>query len=215
MNENEIDEFANFLELFGTDRDRICTTLANFPDECRSRGMFATGVLDAVVRKCGQPIADGIQARAGYPAHITSFVLYPHLDFYRLFYASAVAMYPELPVGEAMRAIAESFYPIFSETLVGRTMGALIGKTPEVVLRRFVEAYKIATPWNEHAIVAGSSKNGIVWKCMVEPCHFYPDTFAGICTGMVRTVTGITPEFTVLSRDPASDHQRLSFQIRW
>ena len=215
MNISEIEDFADVLHLRGDDRDRIVTTLANFPEACASRGMFATGVLEAVARTCGQYVADGIRERAGYPANITSFVLYPHLDFYRLFYASAVAMYPDEAMGVGMRRIAESFYPIFSETLVGRTMGALIGKTPEVVLRRFVEAYKIATPWNEHVISSGTVANGVLWKCKVEPCHFYPDTFAGICTGMVRAVTGITPQFAVLSREPARDHQRLTFQIRW
>ena len=215
MNISEIEDFADVLHLKGNDRDRICTTLANFPPPCTSRGMFATGVLEAVARKCGQTVADEIRERAGYPANITSFFLYPHQNFYRLFYASAVAMYPNESMGVGMRRIAESFYPIFSETLVGRTMGALIGKTPETVLRRFVEAYKIATPWNEHVISAGTIADGVVWKCKVEPCHFYPDTFSGICTGMVRAVTGITPQFTVLSREPATDHQRLTFQIRW
>lgn len=206
--------FAASLGLHATDEDAVYRNLINFPDACRSRGMFATGILEAVRRRCGAGVADRIRLEAGYPARIMGFALYPHRDFYRLFYASAAAMYPRIRLGEGMRRIAESFYPIFIESLPGRTLHVLVGRTPEVVLRRFVEAYKISTPWNEHEVESHTDRE-LIWRCMVEPCPNYPDTFAGISTGMVETVTGIRPRYEVINRVTAKDHQRITFRISW
>ncbi len=212
--EIDAESFAAPLKLRNADHKKVCTALSNFPALCKSRGMFATGILEAVSRVHGKEKANSIREIAGYPRRINPFGLYPHEDFYRLYYSSAAALYPEKSLADGMRLVAEDFYPIFTQSLVGRTMSMLIGNTPQVVLGRFIEAYKIATPWCEHSIEA-SSDNEVVWKCKVEPCANYAATFAGICTGMVRTVTGIAPQFEIVSHQSSRDHQRFVFRITW
>jgi len=214
MSQFDVDEFARSLGLQESNRRAVVETLTRFPKVCKSRGMFANGVLESVARVHGDERRDQIRENAGYPRRISSFGLYPHSDFYRVFYASAAALHPDKPLGKGMRLVAEEFYPIFIQSLAGRTMHALIGRTPDVVLGRFVEAYKIATPWNEHRIV-DSARDCLVWNCMVEPCPHYPDTFAGICTGMVRTVTGITPQFEIQQHTVGSNYQNFSFGTSW
>ncbi len=211
---DEFGEFATSLHLSLADQEAVYETLMNFPPACRSRGMFATGILEAVKREHGVEKAAAIRRNAGYPDRISSFALYPHRDFYRVFYASAAALYPGMDLGIGMRRIAESFYPIFIDSLAGRTMHALIGKTPRVVLGRFVEAYKISTPWNDH-VVEDANHERMLWRCKVEPCPFYPETFAGISTGMVETVTGIRPQYHIVTRTRERDHQKILFEIRW
>ncbi|MEM7606520.1 MAG: TIGR02265 family protein [Myxococcota bacterium] len=214
MNDFELERWADSLRLPPWERDSVLQTLRHFPVRCRSRGMFASGVLKSVERVCGASVAAEVQRQSGYPRRITSFTLYPHVTFYRLFYASASLMFPTQSLGEGMQSVAETFYPIFSESLAGRTMKALLGRTPEAVLARFVDAYRIATPWNEHAVEFVGTQ-AARWKCMVEPCDFYEYTFAGICTGMVRAATGVVPTFEVVERSRATNHQRLEMMIRW
>ncbi|GEM_PF-1911964 len=214
MTESEIIAFVHRLGLHGAEKEAIMAALLNFPVDCLSRGMFAKGVLKAAERPVGALEAELLQQRARYPKRIMGFQLYPHRDFYLVFYSVATTLYPDKTLAEGMRLLAESFYPIFASSLIGRTMSALIGKTPADVLSRFAEAYKIATPWCEHSITQ-VEPNRLLWHCTVEPCPHYTSTFAGICTGMVRTVTGITPEFETLSIEHAGDRQKFVFQISW
>lgn len=214
MTESQAIEYASGLGLQEPDRSGVVSVLVNFPMACESRGMFADGILKAVARVRGPETAAEIQRNAGFPSRILGFRLYPHRDFYLLFYASAMALHPNRPLPMGMRMIAETFYPIFVESLAGRTMSALMGKTPRTVLERFIEAYKIAAPWNEHVIENASDKE-LTWRCKVEPCPYYPDTFSGICTGMVRTVTGLTPNFDIAARHNGQDCQHVKFRITW
>lgn len=214
MNEFNVAQFALNLGLDESARRAVSDALSRFPDACKSRGMFANGVLESVAREHGKERAAQIRQASGYPPRISSFGLYPHRDFYRLFYSSAVSLHPNRSLAEGMRLVAEDFYPIFIQSLAGRTMHALIGRTPDVVLGRFIEAYKIATPWNEHRIT-DSHDSSLLWTCKVEPCEFYPHTFAGICTGMVRTVTGITPHFETQAHSTGHNFQNYGFRISW
>ena len=46
-----------------------------------------------------------------------------------------------MPLELAMDRIAETFYPVFRDSMVGRTLSAMMGKDPRRVLERLVDAY--------------------------------------------------------------------------
>lgn len=210
----DAETYAGSLVASPSDREKIARCLADFPAECKSRGMFFEGVLENVRQRRGEPKAKEIVAQAGIQYRIQNFGQYPHRDFYKVFYRAANVLHPDLGIGIGMERIAEDFYPLmFAQSLAGRTMALLMGNDPATVLARFVDAYGIAATWNEHRFERGSS--GVhFWRCKVEPCDFYPHTFQGICRGMVRTVTGVDPQVRVAEVQKKQGEHRYVFEIR-
>lgn len=205
--------YAGKLNLTASDREKIVRCLGSFPAACKSRGMFFEGVLDAVKRMNGEAAARAVIEDADIKYRITNFGLFPHRDFYKIFYRAARLIHPRSSISDAMHQIAQSFYPaMFAESLAGKTMAVLLGKDPVQVLGRLVDAYKIAVPWNEH-VCERSDRGTFVWRCKVEPCPFYARTLEGIATGMVETVTGRTPRFETIEHSVAESEQRFVFDV--
>ena len=191
---------------------RVC--LDTFPEACTSRGMFFEGVLDALARGRGKDEPAVAREKTGLGHRIQSFSLYPHRDFYKLFYYAARRLHPTLTVEQGLSRIAELFYPnMFAENLAGKTMAVFLGKDPVSVMSRLVDAYRIAAPGNEHAFeVRGKGPHR--WTCKVEPCPFYPSIFRGISTGMLRSVTGCMPEIEVEEHKAGASCQRFVLSVR-
>jgi uncharacterized protein (TIGR02265 family) len=210
----DAEAFAKELAVPDEEREKVVACLARFPAECKSRGMFFEGVLESVRQGQGAEEAKAVLASAGVAYRVQSFGQYPHRDFYKIFYRSARVLHPSLGLGGGLERIAEGFYPLmFARSLAGKTMALLMNNDPVTVLARFVDAYRIATTWNEHRFERGA--RGVHhWHCRVEPCAFYPRTFQGICRGMVKTVTGVDPEVSVEDVTLRSGEHRYVFAIR-
>lgn len=206
--------YASRLDVIAADREKVIRCLADFPSECKSRGMFFEGVLAAIEREKGIVAARKVVEEAGIGYRITNFGLYPHRDFYKVFYRAARILHPKRPIGEGMNRIAQDFYPaMFAESLAGKTMAVLLGKDPLQVLGRFVDAYKIACPWADHACET-LADGALRWKCKVEPCPFYERTIEGIATGMVTTVTGARLRFRTVDHSLGNSEQRFVFDVQ-
>jgi uncharacterized protein (TIGR02265 family) len=207
--------FVGTLGLGDEDHEAVRRCLDGFPDACTSRGMFFDGILDALARGLGPAEPALARQRTGLTHRIQAFSLYPHRDFYRLFYYAARRLHPTRSIEQGLSHIAELFYPnMFAENLAGKTLAAFLGKDPVSVIGRLVDAYRIAAPWNEHRFdVATSPGRPHLWTCKVEPCPFYPSTFRGIATGMVRSVTGQTPRIEVVEHHAERNQQRFVFRV--
>lgn len=190
---------------------RLC--LDTFPEACTSRGMFFEGVLDALARGRGAQEPADARQKTELTHRVQSFLLYPHRDFYKLFYYAARRIHPKLSFEQGLSRIAELFYPnMFAENLAGKTMAVFLGKDPVSVMGRLVDAYRIAAPWNEHAFeVRGKGPHR--WTCKVEPCPFYPSIFRGISTGMLRSVTGQVPTVEVVEHQAGHGEQRFVLSV--
>lgn len=210
----DAESFASALQISPQDREKIIRCLSEFPAECKSRGMFFEGVLENVRQRYGDARAKEVVSKAGIQYRIQNFGQYPHRDFYKVFYLSANVLHPTQPIATGLGRIAEDFYPLmFAKSLAGKTMALLMGDDPATVLARFVDAYGIAATWNEHRFERGT--NGVHhWRCRVEPCEFYPNTFQGICRGMVRSVTKVEPDFRVVEQQKKPGEHRYVFEIR-
>ncbi|MFO0693357.1 MAG: DUF2378 family protein [Polyangiales bacterium] len=206
-------EFASRHPFTEADRKVVVETLTRFPRDCRSRGMFFLGVLEQVRRGAGAAAAQRIEADLALPYRVQQFSLVPHRDFYKLFFVAARTLHPSLPLASGMERIAESFYPIFAESLAGKTLALMLSKDPVTVVSRFVDAYKIACPHNTH--VFEQSNDGVHrWTCRVEPCDYYPNVIQGICRGMVREVTAREPIMKVRSKTEEADAHNYVFEVR-
>src|SRR5690606_3728275 len=97
-----------------------------------------------------------------------------------------------VPLEVAMLRVAETFYPELKDSMVGRTLSAMMGSDPGRVLERLVDAYNMSVQDNEHAVRATGPRS-MLWECRVEPSPFYGDTFRGIVQGTLRShgATGV------------------------
>jgi uncharacterized protein (TIGR02265 family) len=156
--------------------------LAGFPPEVRVRGVFFVGISEIVARSKGPAALAEIKRAAGTPDHVVAFRQYPHADFYRFYYVAARALHPNVPLPTALRLVARSFFPIFRESLLGKTMSALMGTEPKTLLPLLPRAYNLSVEGTHHeAEVVG--ERAIVWRARAEAVTWYEETFQGIIEG--------------------------------
>lgn len=210
-------EAQAFAREFGPDRGArsgITTTLERFPHACQVRGMFFEGLANVVRNQLGAIETNELMDRVGVPRRCVAFSLYPHRDFYKLYFAAAPRLHPTLPFAEAMGRIAETFYPVFRESMLGRTMAPLMGREPAKILGRLSKAYSISIPWNEHKLTSGGDR-AATWECRVEPSVFYPNTLRGIVRGTLASHDVEDARVEVVSVQEMSDQSRYTFEISW
>jgi uncharacterized protein (TIGR02265 family) len=205
-----------FAEEFAPNRNArlaIATTLERFPLACQVRGMFFDGLANVIRKHLGAIATNELMDRVGVPRRCVAFALYPHRDFYKLYFAAAPRLYSSSPLSEGMRRIAETFYPVFRESMLGRTMAPLMGRDPAKILGRLAQAYSISVPWNTHAVTP--FKSGATWDCRVEPSPFYPDTLRGIVKGTLASHDVPAARVDVVHFQESAGESRYTFEITW
>ncbi len=210
----EATRFAETLPVSGIDREQVVDTLARFPVACQVRGMFFDGLANVITKAQGEATTKRLLEEVGAPARRAAFGLYAHRDFYKLYFAAAPVLHRGAPLPVAMQRIAETFYPVFRESMVGRTMATLMGNAPRRVLGRLADAYSMSVPWNEHEMIPRAEAD-VIWRCKVEPSAFYEYTLRGIVTGTLESHGAAAPHVTLLKREDQEDASRFEFRIRW
>lgn len=210
----DAEAFAASVEVTGSGRRIVAETLAAFPVACQVRGMFFDGLVDVVVAQKGKPAAMALQEKAQVASSRVAFSLYPHRDFYKLFFLASPLLYPGAPLEEGLRRIAETFYPVFRDSFVGKTMSPFMGKDPAVMVKRLSEAYKLSIPWNEHTVVDETARS-LTWTCKVEPCPLYPAIFTGIVQGTMKSHGVAEPRVSTLSSLFKDGALHAKFRVGW
>jgi uncharacterized protein (TIGR02265 family) len=160
----------------------VAQDLVRFPPEVSVRGVFYVGLAEVIARAKGAAVLAEVQRAAGAPEHAVAFRQYPHRDWYRFYYAAAHAMHPSVPLPGALRLVSRGFYRIFRDSLLGKTMSALMGREPKTLLALLPKAYNLTVVGNHHAVeVAG--ERAVVWRGRVEAVAWYEETFRGIIEG--------------------------------
>jgi uncharacterized protein (TIGR02265 family) len=214
ISREQADDYASRVPgISAAERAGIAKDMQSFPVECRVRGVFFEGLSRVVARDKLTTMGD-LFARAGVSPRKIAFTLYPHRDFYRIYFLAARALYPRAPLGDALSQVSRTFYPIFRESMIGRTMSAFISNDPAILLSRLAEAYKLSIPWNEHAVLPTGPRE-VSWRCKVEGSSYYRDVFTGIVSG--ATASHGTPELKVdvQSSKIESGIGNHVFRIRW
>ncbi|MEC7524893.1 MAG: TIGR02265 family protein [Myxococcota bacterium] len=210
----EAASFAARVQASPREREAVAQTLFEFPLECEVRGMFFVGLVNAVASVAGHAETQRITELAEVPSSVLPFTLHPHRDFYKLFFLASPILHPRVELSEAMRRVAETFYPTFRASPIGRTMSLLMGNQPRRVLERLADAYNISVAWNSHACEA-RSETELIWRCRVEPTDFYEHIFTGIVHGTLESHEAPSPRVELMERRRDGDGQRMVFSIRW
>lgn len=206
--------FAEIVPTTQADRELVARTLADFPMECQCRGMFFDGLVGAIESTRGAAARQRVVELAAVPRSLVPFALRPHRDFYKLFFLGAATLHPRMPLDRAMQMVAETFYPVFQRSMVGRTMSVFMGDEPSRMIGRLAEAYRLSVTWNEHSVKTLGPK-AAEWTAKVEPCPFYPSVFSGIVLGTMRTHGVDEPKIETLSREREGAAMRFVFRIGW
>lgn len=175
-------EFARSVTPIKADQETVAHNMTVFPPGIKVRGIFFEGLSRVVAESQGPDGMAGLLARAGTAPKTTAFRSYPHRDFYKLYYLAARLLFPTKKLSEAMRLTARTFFPIFKNSLVGRTMSALMGDRPSTMLPILARAYNVSVEGNDHQAERAGDRS-FSWSCDVEPVEWYTETFTGIVEG--------------------------------
>jgi uncharacterized protein (TIGR02265 family) len=144
--------------------------------------VFYLGLAEVVARAKGQAVLADLERAADVPAHVVAFRQYPHRDWYRFYYVAAHAMHPGVPLPTAMRLVARGFFRIFRDSLLGKTMAALMGTEPKTLMPLLPKAYNLTVVGNHHAVEIVGERT-VLWRARAEAVAWYEETFAGIIEG--------------------------------
>ena len=151
--------------------------------------MFFDGLVNVIRKEIGPAGASDMMVRCGVKGRAIPFSFLPHRDFYKLYFTAAAELYPRESLAMGLQHIAETFYPVFRSSMVGRTMGALMGDNPSRILDRLVDAYNMSIQDNEHSVKQVGERE-MRWQCRVEPNPYYDHTFRGIVNGTISLMDG-------------------------
>ena len=210
----DVEAFARRIDVSPAERAVISRTLAEFPRDVLVRGMFFDGLVKAVRSQCGQEVCARIVEEAEIPRQAHAFALYPHRDFYKLFFFAAPVLHRGRPLETGMQRIAETFYPVFRESMVGRTMAMLMGSEPLGILTRLAEAYNVSVQGNQHAVESAGPRSAR-WRAVVEPTAVYPSLFRGSVLGTMRSHDAPEPTIAELATGSEGAKQRGEFERTW
>ena len=206
-------KFARKVTSWYPDQQAICQNLTRFPARIQSRGMYFQG-LASLVQRHRPECLDTLRREARLPEKPGTMRQYHHRDFYQCYYLTAALLHPNERLSVGVRLVSQTFFPIFRESLVGRTMSALMGGTPRTVLPITAEAYDYSAIGNRHKVEMAGPQRAI-WRCEVEPVLWYSETFAGIIEGTLGERCGLKPTITVDSEEIKGDVGRHTFIITW
>jgi uncharacterized protein (TIGR02265 family) len=195
-----------------TERAVVSANLSQFPARVKSRGLFVQGLASLVSARLSSAAVAPLYAAAGLSERIVAFKLYPHVDFYKLYYLAAVAMERAVPLPVALRRTARRFFPIFSESAFGKTMSALMGQEPATILPLLAKAYNVSVDNNSHDVRLDGPRRAI-WHAHTEAVEWYEETFSGIVEGAMPS--GQSIEVRLDQKTMLGDMQRQTFTIRW
>lgn len=210
---SDVESFASRIDVTASERALIIKTLAEFPADVLVRGMFFNGLVAALTSAQGALASRRLVDEASIPTSTVAFSLYPHRDFYKLFFLAAPRLHPKRPLTQAMQRVAETFYPVFRESMVGRTMSLLMGSEPEGILRRLSEAYNLCVEGNRHTVERAGG--ALLWHATVEPTEIYPSVFEGIVLGTFRSHHAPEPRITVDESKRDGAKQRWTLRLGW
>ena len=209
---DQASDFARLIPASRVDRDTIARNLHGFPAHIKVRGIFFEGLSRVVASMNGPDAMAAMVAQAGVAPKTTAFRAYPHRDFYKLYYLAAPLLHPTATMPEALRLTARTFFPIFRESMLGRTMSALMGDRPATLLPLLARAYNVSVEGNDHRVELENA-NVLSWSCQVEPVDWFADTFTGIVEGAMPS--RLTAEVRVAERTFVDGMARYRFRIRW
>lgn len=173
-------ESVDWLEPFDLE-----AALAVIPEDATVRGMFFQFLEGHLLRVNGKPLGEFEHG---------AFQPYPARDYVRMIHATALALYPDAPVREALRRVGHFLYDDFQRTMVGRAIFAVAGRDFARLCSLAHKAYGVSyAPCELRAAVVSPGRATVV----MAPVHILPDTFqVGAWEGAAR-FCGLSPTIRI------------------
>jgi uncharacterized protein (TIGR02265 family) len=210
----DADAFVGALAVGDEERLSIGRAMARFPSTIRVRGLFFLGLGRVVAEKGGRAAFRAMAARAGVEPEMPAFSFFPHRDFYKMLLLAAVELHPGQPLRCSLHRLAQSFYPMFQQSLIGKAMSSLVGDNGGRLVRLLPEAYAHSVHGNEHHVEMVSERE-YRWSCTVEPFDDYPSIFAGIIEGSLRAQKAGRASVETLGSVLGVSSHKFLFKITW
>lgn len=214
VNLKQAEMFAARVTSVLSDQATIARNLVAFAPEMQVRGVFFEGLARIVRQAKGEVALTQLLRNAGAPEHAIAFRHYAHRDFYKLYYLAARLLFPAESFGRSLRLTARTFFPIFRDSLLGKTMNALMGDKPRTILPLLAKAYNLSVAGNEHTSELVGERE-IAWGCRVEPVEWYEQTFAGIIEGTVPEGDQTALHVRTVSKSLRGSGIDYRFEITW
>lgn len=193
----------------------VAQTMGDFPSDCQVRGLFFEGLGRVVGKSRGREGIDTLFALAGVPMRFTVFSNYPHRDFYKLYLVAAKQLFPTLALPQGLERTAQTFWPIFRDTMLGKTFFAMMSEDPMVVLSVHARAHAVVVQPNEHSVERTGEREAR-YLCRAERSPWYPSILRGIVAGGLEPFRLEGYRFEELSSVPdGPGYQRHEFRVRW
>lgn len=207
-------EFAAKVTATSKEQLIIAKNLGAYPPSIAVRGVFFEGISRLVTEARGPGAIAALRKKAGLPEQTTAFRQYPHRDFYKLYYLVAPVLHPGASFVQALRRTARTFFPIFRNSLLGRTMGAFMGDEPRTILPLLAKAYNVSVAGNEHSSELVGERR-VHWRCRVEPVEWYEETFGGIVEGTAADPARAGLTVRLVSKALRESTMDYEFEITW
>lgn len=214
VNLKQAEVFAARVTSVPSEQATIARNLVVFTPEMQVRGVFFEGLARIVRQAKGEVALAQLLRSAGAPEHPIAFRHYAHRDFYKLYYLASRLLYPAESFRRSLRLTARTFFPIFRDSLLGKTMNALMGDKPRTILPLLAKAYNLSVAGNEHTSELVGERE-IAWGCRVEPVEWYEQTFTGIIEGTVPEGDETTLHVRTVSKSLRGAGIDYRFEITW
>ena len=196
------------------ERETVRANLVALRGPFQIRGLFFEGLLRIIRKRLGRDAERAVREAASAPKRILAFRLYPAADYYRLYYAGATALYPTQALPDAIERVSENHYPFFRQSMVGRTMSALVSPTPQTILTMLTKAYSLSVEGNVHEIEHVGPRESI-WAARVEPVSWYERQFRGNVAGTMKSHDAPRIEVEIMAQVDRPEGRDYRFRITW
>lgn len=210
----QVERFVDHAGVEGAHRESLVQAFLEFPPGYLVRGVFFEGEARMVMQRLGTEAWRALLRDAGTPARITPFGSYVFRDLYKVHVLVARTLWPEQPLPRALGNISRRLYPIFRESLVGKTMSALYTPDAATFLELMARAYSICVVGNTH-VVRRAGDRAMRWSATVEPIPWFAELFAGIVEGALASHGLPGVKVTTLEAHTDRVPHRYELEITW
>jgi uncharacterized protein (TIGR02265 family) len=153
----------------------IDAEIAAAPEQGTVRGMFFDFVIDKVRATTGQRIDDTARV---------AFGKYPVREYMRLLARGAQVLYPNVSRREGLRRMGHTLFDEFYETMIGRAIFSVAGRSLERICSLAPKAYDVSyEPVSVQTHLRGVKHAHIIFS----PMFIFPETFhVGAWEGAAR-----------------------------
>lgn len=131
----------------------VAERLRGVPREATVKGMFFDGPINESFRRSG--------VRPGSPSYL-AFKDYPLTEHIQVLVACAMAGYPDLPIREGLRKLGRDAFRTFLDSLAGRVLFSVAGRSFDAGLGLVARSYGIAGPVGTATVIERTADAAVV-----------------------------------------------------